>query len=174
MPYIGCDPPTNSESESRSKQASVEEVEDMGEGYEGHEGYKGSEGEREEESWYIQDFPSMKNAGAPTRQSPTKFEQLQNMKKAASDDPWHPFTDEADWELGHWLMNSGASQTKIEEFLKLEAICNGAQPSFHNVRSLLSHIDSLPHGPEWSYKAFKLIGDELDHEGNPMEETVTL
>ncbi|KAF8991342.1 hypothetical protein BDQ17DRAFT_1393008 [Cyathus striatus] len=182
MPYIGCDLLTNSESESHSKQASVEEVEDMGEEYEGHEEYEGNKGEREEESWYIQDFPSMKNAGVPTQQSPTKFEQLQDMKKAASNGPWCPFTGEADWELGCWLMGSGVSQTKIEEFLKLEAICNGAWPSFH---TLLSHIrgesatltppiDSLPHGPEWSYKTFKLIGYELDHKENSMEETVTL
>lgn len=36
--------------------------------------------------------------------------------------PWAPFESEEEWALAKWLMTSGTSQTKIDEFLKLKTV----------------------------------------------------
>ncbi|KAF8999512.1 hypothetical protein BDQ17DRAFT_1328249 [Cyathus striatus] len=170
MPDMACDPPVDSEAnnqttpDSNSKHACVEEEQEQ----------EQEENEDSGQQWYIEDFPLESKAGTLIWQSRTKFEDLKSNQCAAGNEPWHPFADEADWKLAHWLTTSGVSQKKLEDFLKLKVICDGAQPSSQNVRSLLAKIDSLPTGPKWSYTAFNIVGNELDHEGKPLTETMTL
>ncbi|KAF8987416.1 hypothetical protein BDQ17DRAFT_1435655 [Cyathus striatus] len=162
--YDDCDPPLNDTldnepalEEHMSKQPRLEEEEENN------------------EQLFIQDFPPERQAGAPKQQIPTKFEQFRSKQMNEGKDPWYPYTSQDDWELAQWLMTSGVSQKKMTKFLKLRSISHGAKPSFHNVRSLLSGIDKfLPTGPKWDYTAFEVTGNELDHEGNQMTETVML
>ncbi|KAF8799293.1 hypothetical protein BYT27DRAFT_7040688, partial [Phlegmacium glaucopus] len=88
--------------------------------------------------------------------------------------PWAPFESEDEWELARWLMTSGVSQTKIDSFLKLNKIKHGADPAFHNARSLLQRIDSLPDGPQWTCSTFRIKGDQRDKDGQLRTEDVEL
>ncbi|KAG6823314.1 hypothetical protein H0H92_010626, partial [Tricholoma furcatifolium] len=96
------------------------------------------------------------------------------MQEQKGDLPWAPFTSQKDWELAHWLMTSGASQSKIDSFLKLQMIREDAHPSFHNVQSLLKKIDILPRGPEWICDVFEITGNLEDVEGKKLTQQVEL
>ncbi|KAH9950697.1 hypothetical protein B0H21DRAFT_776616 [Amylocystis lapponica] len=87
---------------------------------------------------------------------------------------WHPFDTRDEWELAQWLMTSGVSQTAIDEYLQLPITRQRTQPSFHNKRTFLKKIDSLPQGPGWSCEPWDVTGDLLDEEGKPMVETLEL
>ena len=50
----------------------------------------------------------------------------------------------------------------------------GVNLSFHNARSLLKHIDSLPTGPEWSCSSFEVTGNKTNKAGNLRTEEVEL
>ncbi|KAG6808947.1 hypothetical protein H0H92_002281 [Tricholoma furcatifolium] len=104
----------------------------------------------------------------------TTFEKLRCRQEDAGLQPWAPFANEAEWELAQWLMTSGVSQTKMDTFLKLKSICDGAKPTFHNARSLLKRIDQLPRGPEWTCQSFQLTGDEKDPDGNFLTQEIEL
>jgi hypothetical protein len=146
---------------------------------------------------YIEDFP--RPAGLPLYAEKTRrssFEQYLDEQKKAGDAPWAPFESEDEWELARWLMTSGVSQTKMDSFLKLNKVScivrnpnitneltavlfpskikDGANPAFHNTRSLLQRIDLLPEGPEWTCSAFRIKGDQLDGVGNLRTEDVEL
>ncbi|KAJ7501398.1 hypothetical protein B0H11DRAFT_1653535, partial [Mycena galericulata] len=77
-----------------------------------------------------------------------QFEKLREEKTAAGRAPWEPFESEDEWELARWLVTSGTSQTKVDEFLKLK-----------------KRIDALPQGPKWECYPFELVGDELGEDG---------
>lgn len=49
----------------------------------------------------------------------TRYERMRQEQLAAGLPPWSRFTSEEDWELAQWLIRSGTSQSKINEFLKL-------------------------------------------------------
>ena len=50
----------------------------------------------------------------------------------------------------------------------------GVDLSFHNARSLLKCIDSLPTGPEWSCSSFEVTGNKTNKAGNLRTEEVEL
>ena len=47
-------------------------------------------------------------------------------------------------------------------------------PLFHNMRSLLQLVDSLPHGPEWSCEILRVEEDRLDNAEKPRVEHLEL
>jgi hypothetical protein len=53
-------------------------------------------------------------------------------------------------------------------------IQNAKCTSFHNTRSLLQKIDTLPSGPEWTCETLEVVGDIVDESGAPKAETVEL
>ncbi|KAJ7762799.1 hypothetical protein DFH07DRAFT_867460 [Mycena maculata] len=127
----------------------------------------------EDERW-TQDFPEEFQAGAVLEECKTQFEKLRQEQKDHGENPWHPFESEDEWELARWLMNSGLSQSKTDDYLKLKVVREGINPSFHNNRAFLQRIDSLPDGPRWRCHPFTLKGDEVDADGKAKTETVEM
>jgi hypothetical protein len=76
----------------------------------------------EADSVYIQEFPANFHAGWKKGEVKTQFEILRETQKAEDREPWFPFPSEDEWELAHWLMESAASQSNIDSFLKLKAV----------------------------------------------------
>ena len=77
----------------------------------------------EADSVYIQEFPAHLRAGEKKGEIQTQFETLRERQKAKGLEPWSPFPSEDEWELTRWLVESGASQSKIDSFMKLEMVC---------------------------------------------------
>lgn len=77
--------------------------------------------EDEDDRW-VQHFPTNLAAGAILEKCRTQFQKLREEQTQAKLAPWHPFESEEEWELAHWLMTSGVSRTKTDEFLKLKAV----------------------------------------------------
>lgn len=69
---------------------------------------------------WVETFPTP--AGTRKGRGRPSFEKHQNMQNVAGCDSWSPFTSKEEWELARWLMCSGVSQTKIDEFLKLDLV----------------------------------------------------
>jgi hypothetical protein len=42
--------------------------------------------------------------------------------------PYYPFADQEEWELGSFLLRSGMSMQKLDEFLKLKLVCQNFRP----------------------------------------------
>ncbi|KAJ7797991.1 hypothetical protein B0H14DRAFT_3114235 [Mycena olivaceomarginata] len=140
----------------KRRRATVEEVED------------------EEDERYVEDFPAEMDAGEWRERCKTYFQKLRDEQKDAGNAPWYPFESEDEWELAKWLMTSGLSQKKTDEYLKLKAVRERMKPSFSNNRTFLKFVDALPPGPQWYCHAFELEGDELDGDQNPKKETVEM
>ena len=66
---------------------------------------------------WAETFPTpagtIKGRGLPS------FERHRRTQEAEGDLPWAPFESKDDWELARWLVKSGVSQNKMNEFLKL-------------------------------------------------------
>ncbi|KAG6863574.1 hypothetical protein C0991_004977 [Blastosporella zonata] len=119
---------------------------------------------------WVEDYPG--EVGSIYGTCETTFVTFRKKQEAAGHQLWAPFSNQAEWELAEWLMTAGISQGKIDLFLKLESICEGAKPAFHNARSLLKQIDALPSGSDWICDGFELTGNELDANGKPRTEWV--
>ncbi|KAK7035124.1 hypothetical protein R3P38DRAFT_3493923 [Favolaschia claudopus] len=148
-------PPTNSRKHPRP---TVEEVED-------------------EEDEFIQPFHPEYEAGAIFRDEQpfeTEYESLRRQQEKENLPPWAPFETREEWELAQWLMTSGISQGKMDELLKLKAVREKINPSYHNSRSFYQRIDALPRGPGWKCESFSLTGDEVDGKGQAKTEVVEL
>ena len=77
----------------------------------------------EEDFVYIQEFPVQFHAGQEKGKFNTQFEILRERQKAEGQEAWFPFPSEDEWELARWLMESATSQSKIDSFMKLKAVC---------------------------------------------------
>ncbi|KAF8143444.1 hypothetical protein K438DRAFT_1911066 [Mycena galopus ATCC 62051] len=151
----GSLPPADLPRPPKRPRATVEEVED-------------------EDNIWIQDFPEKSGAGKRGAECETPFEKHFREQKDEGHEPWHPFQSEDEWNLAQWLMTSGVSQSKRDEFLKLKVIREGCKPSFHNNRAFLKFIDALPRGPAWHCQLMELTGDEVDEKGVEKKEVVEL
>ncbi|KAJ7586919.1 hypothetical protein C8J56DRAFT_1051214 [Mycena floridula] len=77
--------------------------------------------EHEGENPYFWDFSP--TAGIPinnTTQLPTQFEEICAAQIATGLLPWAPFQSKDKWDMVRWMMKSGLSQAKIDEFSKLK------------------------------------------------------
>lgn len=92
---------------------------------------------------WIQNYPNMK-AGSPLRdengwqrkvktafdlmhEARTKPQKVTDgisagLKAGQSPNPWFPFENQDEWELGSWLSKSGLSQSAIDKYLKLPIV----------------------------------------------------
>ncbi|KAK6977749.1 hypothetical protein R3P38DRAFT_2747985, partial [Favolaschia claudopus] len=148
-------PPPNSRKHPRP---TVEEVED-------------------EEDKFIQPFHPQYQAGAIFRDEQpfeTEYKSLRREQEKENLPPSAPFETREEWELAQWLMTSGISQGKMDELLKLKAVREKINPSYHNSRSFYQRIDVLPRGPSWKCELFSLTGDEADGKGQAKTEVVEL
>ncbi|KAJ7235026.1 hypothetical protein B0H12DRAFT_1076218 [Mycena haematopus] len=129
--------------------------------------------EDEDERW-VQPFDEKHYAASTIRPCKTEFQRTKARQQKEKQAPWYPFESEDEWELARWLMTSGVSQTKTDEYLKLKVVRERINPSFHDNRTFLRGIDALPKGPGWTCHPFKLVGDELDADGKAQTETVEM
>lgn len=73
-----------------------------------------------EEERFVQDFTPA--AGVIKGEADTQFEALREDQNRSDDPPWAPFETKKEWELARWLMICGISQSKINDFLKMEIV----------------------------------------------------
>ncbi|KAK7459537.1 hypothetical protein VKT23_009520 [Stygiomarasmius scandens] len=123
---------------------------------------------------YSEIFP--RPAGSPLNDTPipTSFEKLRSKQRSESKIPWAPFQSEKEWELAHWLVTSGISNAKIDEFCKLKTIKEDVKPSYHNSRSFLQFIDALERGPTFHCTPMRIEGDLKDANGQTQTEILEL
>ncbi|EJD33539.1 hypothetical protein AURDEDRAFT_35853, partial [Auricularia subglabra TFB-10046 SS5] len=76
--------------------------------------------------------------------------------------PEYPFANPADWSLAKFLVMSGLSKAKIDEFLKLPWLGAGHRPSFSSASELYTLIAELPSGPRWRHK--RIVMEEAPNE----------
>ncbi|KAJ7754280.1 hypothetical protein B0H14DRAFT_2635460 [Mycena olivaceomarginata] len=148
-------PPPENPRPAKRPRATLEEVED------------------EDDRW-VQDFPEGLKAGAVIDECNSQFEKLRRTQKTERQEPWYPFQNEDEWEMARWLMTSGLSQGKIDQYLKLKSVREKISPPFQSSRTFLKYIDALPAGPQWYCHPFELTGDECDAEGVKKTEVVEL
>ncbi|KAJ7204113.1 hypothetical protein GGX14DRAFT_698863 [Mycena pura] len=129
------------------------------------------EGVADEDDRWTADFPEEREAGKRGKPCKNQFEKRLDEQQSAAQAPWNPFENKDEWELGKWLMTSGVSQGKIEEFLKLDVV-KTLGLSFHNVRAFLQRIDALPSGPQWICHPLELTGDMTDASDEKKSEIV--
>jgi hypothetical protein len=88
------------------------------------------EDEVEGDEVYVESFAEEMRAGEPLQgaegkgkgEAKTVFEELREDQKKYGLPPYYPFSDEDEWEVARWLMESGASQRKKDEFLRLKKV----------------------------------------------------
>ncbi|KAJ7456359.1 hypothetical protein B0H11DRAFT_1874417 [Mycena galericulata] len=151
----GPAPSASAANPKKRPRATVEEVED-------------------EDARWFQHFPADGEAGAILAACRTQFESLREEQRKAGLEPWSPFESEDEWEHSRWMMTSGISQSKTDEYLKLKTVREGIDPSFHNNRAFLKRIDALPEGPQWKCYPFELEGNELGADNKPRTEVLEM
>ncbi|KAJ3924658.1 MAG: hypothetical protein NXY57DRAFT_879277, partial [Lentinula lateritia] len=105
------------------------------------------------------------------------FETLRKAQLKEGLEPWSPFQNKGEWELARWLMESGASQGKIDQFLKLTKVQSSnkdMKPPFKNTHTFLQFIDSLPRGPGFTCTPIKITGNIKDMNGDFRTEILEL
>jgi hypothetical protein len=95
--------PAGASNSRKRPAATVEEVED-------------------EDARYYQSFPEDRCAGAIFEKCQTHFQKMREEQEKQGRAPWEPFESEDEWELARWLMTSGLSQKKTDEYLKLKKV----------------------------------------------------
>jgi hypothetical protein len=71
---------------------------------------------------------------------------------ARSQNPYYPFASKQEWKMGRWLLLSGASQSTIDEYFRLEHVCiTFTYPS--PVSRITGHcFDFRPHNSHCHFK----------------------
>ncbi|KZT33343.1 hypothetical protein SISSUDRAFT_969630, partial [Sistotremastrum suecicum HHB10207 ss-3] len=98
------------------------------------------------------------------------FEARRRAQKTARESRWSPFGKQEDWELAQWLMSSGLTQKKRDEFFKLPKIQRQGTSPWQTNRAFLKQIDKLPTGPDWECERIDVPMDEPEvepEEGTP-------
>ncbi|KAJ7609663.1 Zn-finger domain-containing protein [Roridomyces roridus] len=155
-PRVDTPPPPELVGEPRSHRASIEEVLD-----EDDPAYR---------KRFVEPFPG--DAGTPVGVGETLFEKMRHEQAGSGDSEFAPFKDSDEWDLAQWL-SKNVNQTATEEYLKLP-ITKAAKLSFHNNRSFLKKIDTLPKGPDWTCEIVTAAGNRLDEDGELMAEDLEL
>jgi len=60
-------------------------------------------------------------------------------------DPWHPFKNARDFELGRWMMDSGLTKTAIDDYLQ-RGHDDDRCTSFHSADELWTLLQNLEYG----------------------------
>ncbi|KAJ7053461.1 hypothetical protein C8F01DRAFT_1375062 [Mycena amicta] len=121
-----------------------------------------------------QRYPVERKAGKGQWMAETPFQTEQKKRDADGQTPQAPFPSLDDWDLGRWLVQSGLSQGKIDEFLHLKTVQEKMDPPYATSRAFFKHIDSLPSGPPWMCTPMTITGDEMDKAGKAKTEVVEL
>jgi hypothetical protein len=122
------------------------------------------------------------------RREKSRFERRRDDQRARGENPFSPFANEKDWELGKWMAQN-LSKRQINELLKTahvsfcfrrgrtqdadSAQMRDAGVGFHNAYSLHQLVDALPTGAPWKYELITISGD-ADADGETPKEVVEL
>ncbi|EPS92513.1 hypothetical protein FOMPIDRAFT_23873, partial [Fomitopsis schrenkii] len=68
---------------------------------------------------------------------------------ASEPNPWEPFESEMEWRFASWAVKEGIKLSSIDNALEIPGFRERLGLSYHNTRSLLQRIDSLPERAEW-------------------------
>jgi hypothetical protein len=98
--------------------------------------------------------------------------------------PYYPFADQEEWELGSFLLRSGMSMQKMDEFLRLKLVFNFLAYPLHCLltndpdqagrdhvpyrKDLRGRIEMLPDVPEWKFKSVSLTGQATKQPNAPL------
>ncbi|KAH9481130.1 hypothetical protein JR316_0005650 [Psilocybe cubensis] len=138
---------------------------------------------------YVETFPGP--TGTPVGRAPTDYQQHAEWQKQNQLESWYPFASQDEWELGRWLIRSGCSTERIDEFLRLNMVSLVAdvvspvradslqmrsrmRPAFKNTRALHKRVDLLPESSPWFFKPLKVTGNLKDHHNKYLEEDLEL
>jgi hypothetical protein len=80
------------------------------------------DGDGGEEEEYVEECPEELDAGASYGKAKTSFEKYRQGQESRREAPFHPFADKDEWDVVRWLVESGTSQQKKDEFLKLKKV----------------------------------------------------
>ncbi|VDB95564.1 unnamed protein product [Peniophora sp. CBMAI 1063] len=124
------------------------------------------------------------NAGRPQRQTTTAFDAKRTVQNLTDHAPWHPFASYDEYKFTRWLLRSGLSHRKVDEFLKgdvfhsARALHPDRYHSFHDNKSFLLFLDQLqtPGLVDWKHRQINIEGDVPDprRPGKSLTETVDL
>ncbi|KAJ7596914.1 Zn-finger domain-containing protein [Mycena floridula] len=149
-PVAYQDGPEDIDARVPGRRVTIRDVEDLGDGF-------------------SQPFPEGREAGATFGHDRTTFQKIRDEQVLKGYEILGPFKDDDEWELAKWLLkNVGHNAT--EDFLKLGAIKNKAQPSYKNKRQYLNIIDELPIGADWNLDKVTTLGDIMDGDGVRVQE----
>ncbi|KAH9910674.1 uncharacterized protein B0H18DRAFT_894788 [Fomitopsis serialis] len=70
-------------------------------------------------------------------------------EEAGTKNPWAPFESEMDWRFASWAIQEGLTLGSIDRALEIPGFQERLGLSYHNSRSLLQRVDSLPDRAEW-------------------------
>ncbi|KAL0575162.1 hypothetical protein V5O48_006805 [Marasmius crinis-equi] len=119
---------------------------------------------------WIEDFAG--GAGATFGAAGTIFEEIRSEQMKTNSVPCTPFEDEDEWDLIRWLVLSGTSLAKVDEFLRLPVVRNKLKLPCHNKRTYLKYVDALPKGPGWSWTGLSVTGNLKDANGDYLKEVL--
>ena len=71
---------------------------------------------------FVEAYPPECAAGARLRPGRTAFEEIRDAQLEHDLPPYAPFASLDEWEHLRWLVTSGASQSKIDEYLKMKSV----------------------------------------------------
>ena len=78
-------------------------------------------------------LPYPRSIANPIGFKKTRFEVQKNHYLKDSKSPWHPFSNQDEWELARWLINN-VNQKATEKYLKLPMVSQIAQIIIHGLK----------------------------------------
>ncbi|KAF8213514.1 hypothetical protein K438DRAFT_1902566 [Mycena galopus ATCC 62051] len=68
---------------------------------------------------------------------------------------YYPFASQAEWQMASFLLRSGMTMRDIDDFLKLQLVCDCLPLSFKSAAELRGRVEMLPPGPKWKSQEIK-------------------
>ncbi|KAJ7588279.1 Zn-finger domain-containing protein [Mycena floridula] len=144
-----------------SRATTIKEVPDEGDQYTG----------KEVSGDFVKPCPAEYQAGAGYGCATPSF---QKVRQGQAKNLWASFADEKEWSLAEWLLQN-VGQNATDKFLKMPIINDNVKPSFKNKKEFMGKVDALPtQSPNWTCDTVKIKGDQVDEEGQVLEEDLEL
>lgn len=116
-PHLPGSPTNTNTPEADPRRARVEDADD-----ENEDGRDEGDGN----GYWVWDFPEGQAGriveGSSLAHTGSRFENIRHRQRLAGKVPWDPFSNEEEWEVAQWLVETGISQRNIDEFLKLKKV----------------------------------------------------
>ncbi|KAI5886664.1 uncharacterized protein SCHCODRAFT_02517285 [Schizophyllum commune H4-8] len=122
---------------------------------------------------FVTAYPPDRAAGARLRRGKTPFGEIRDTQAEHGLPPYAPFGSLDEWEHLRWLVTSGTSQRKIDEYLKMKSVHAIGLP-YHNKASFFRAVDQLPQAPGWSCRSWTVKGNVVGKDGAVETENVEL